>query len=94
MTFDDVIIEPVLTEKTNILRERGEYVFRVDARANKFQIMDAVRKLFNVHPVKCNIIVVKGKPKRVRYRLGKTSTWKKAIVCLSNGEKIDIFEGV
>ena len=94
MTNESIIIAPVLTEKSNILRESGKYVFRVDARANKHQISEAVRKLFEVHPVSCNIINVGGKPKRTRNRAGFTSSYKKAVVTLAKGEKIAIFEGV
>jgi large subunit ribosomal protein L23 len=90
---DNIIIEPVLTEKTNILREENQYVFRVDPRANKIQIMNAVRDLFEVHPIRCNVIKVKPKPKRVRYRLGKTASWKKAVITLPANEKIALFEG-
>jgi large subunit ribosomal protein L23 len=94
MIHESIIIAPVLTEKSNILREAGKYVFRVDARANKRQVSDAVRKLFDVHPVACNIVNVGGKPKRSRNRAGFTSSWKKAIVTIARGEKIAIFEGV
>ena len=94
MNFEQILIEPVLSEKTNIMREEGKYVFKVDPRANKLQIMEAVRKLYNVHPVSCNVMVVGGKPKRLRSRPGYTSSWKKAIVKLSKDEKISIFEGV
>jgi len=66
----------------------------VDSRANKYQIMDAVRRLYSVHPLKCNVLRTAGKPKRVRYRLGTTSSWKKAIITLPPEEKIAIFEGV
>ena len=93
MDADKVIIEPVVTEKTNILREEHKYAFKVDARANKFQVMKALNELFGVHPVKCNIMKVKGKPKRVMYKLGYTSSWKKAIVTLPANETIEIFEG-
>jgi large subunit ribosomal protein L23 len=93
MDADKVIIEPLLTEKSNMQRESGQYVFRVDPRANKIDVMSAMRTLFNVHPVKCNISRVKGKPKRVRYRRGYTSSWKKAVVTLRPGETIGIFEG-
>jgi large subunit ribosomal protein L23 len=93
MTNEDIIIAPVLTEKSNLLREAGRYVFRVDRRANKMQISEAVRKLFGVHPVACNIINVGGKPKRSRNRAGLTSSWKKAIVTVAKGEKIALFEG-
>ena len=92
--YTSILIEPVLSEKTNILRESGKYVFKVDPRANKFQIKEAVAALFNVHPVACNVINVAPKPKRLRYRAGHTSAWKKAIVTLKKGEKIAIFEGI
>ena len=94
MTNEQILIEPVLSEKANILREEGKYVFKVDPRANKIQIKEAVRKIYNVHPVSCTVMVVGGKPKRLRSRPGYTSSWKKAIVRLAEGEKIGIFEGV
>ncbi len=93
MEYDAILIEPVLTEKSNVMREDGMYVFRVDARADKLQVMEAVRRLFKVNPVSCNIMNVASKPKRLRGRSGRTSTWKKAIVRLSPGEKIAVFEG-
>ncbi len=92
--YEDILIEPVLSEKANHLREEGKYVFRVAQSATKPQIKEAVRKLFNVHPISCTTMVVGGKPKRQRYRQGYTSTWKKAIVKLPKDEKIAIFEGV
>ena len=92
--YDRVLIEPVLSEKANILREDGKYVFRVDPRANKTIIKEAVRRLYKVNPVSCTVMVVGGKPKRLRTRSGYTSSWKKAIVRLPKGEKIGIFEGV
>ena len=94
MTIERVILEPVVTEKTNIMREGHKYVFKVDGRANKYQIMDAVRRLYSVHPLKCNVMRTARKPKRVRYREGYTSSWKKAIITLPPEEKIAIFEGV
>jgi large subunit ribosomal protein L23 len=93
MLAEQVIIEPIVTEKSNLSREKGKYSFRVDARANKIQVMQAVRKLFGVHPVACNLMRVKGKPKRVRAQPGYTAGWKKAIVTLRPGEVIQIFEG-
>jgi len=84
----------VLSEKANLLREQGKYVFKVDPKANKTQIKEAVRRVFNVHPVSCTVMVVGGKPKRLRNRAGYTATWKKAIVRLPKDEKIAIFEGV
>jgi len=92
--YEDILIEPVLSEKANLLREEGKYVFKVAQKATKIEIKEAVRRLFNVHPISCTTMVVGGKPKRQRYRKGYTSTWKKAIVRLPKDEKISIFEGV
>ena len=94
LQHEDILIEPVLSEKANLLREQGKYVFRVALSANKLQVKEAVRRLFNVNPVSCTMMVVGGKPKRLRYRSGYTASWKKAIVRLPEGEKIGIFEGV
>ena len=94
MNYESILIEPVLSEKANILREQGKYVFKVDPRASKPEIKEAVRRLFNVHPVSCTVMVMGGKPKRQRNRPGYTSSWKKAVVRLAKDEKIGIFEGV
>ena len=94
MTYEQILIEPILTEKANTLRDEGKYVFKVSPSATKIQIKEAVRRLFNVHPVSCTVMVVGGKPKRVRYKSGYTSTWKKAVVRLAKDEKIALFEGV
>ena len=94
MNYEQILIEPVLSEKANVLREQGKYVFRVDPRANKLQIKEAVRRIYNVHPVSCNVMVVGGKPKKQRSRPGYTASWKKAIIRLAKDEKISVFEGV
>ena len=100
MEADKIIIEPVVTEKTNFLREgnQKQYVFKVDLRANKPMVMQAVKDLFSVKPIACNIMNVKPKTRTVRsksgYRSGHTSAWKKAIVTLKEGEYIEFFEGV
>jgi large subunit ribosomal protein L23 len=94
MIYEDILLAPVLSEKANLLREEGKYVFKVDPAATKIQIKEAVRRLFNVHPISCTVMVVGGKPKRQRSRSGYTSSWKKAIVRLPKEEKISIFEGV
>ncbi len=94
MTYEQVLIEPVLTEKTNSLREQGKYVFKVAASATKLQVKEAVRRLFNVHPVSCTVVNVHGKPKRLRAKAGYTSSWKKAVVRLQKDEKIALFESV
>lgn len=100
MRADQVIIEPVLSEKSNIARELEckKYTFKVDPRANKFEIMSAVKELFKVNPISCNVMNVAGKPKFSRgkggYIKGYTASWKKAIVTLSKGEAINAIEGV
>lgn len=93
MIYEDILIEPVLSEKATLLREQGKYVFKVNPAADKIHIKEAVRKLFNVKVVGCTVMNVGGKTKRVRYRAGKTSSWKKAVVKLAPGETIKVFEG-
>lgn len=96
----DVLIAPILTEKTNLLRENKEkvYVFRVNMRANKAMIEAAVESLFGVKPSATRIVVNKGKPKRQLGRggrgFGQTSRFKKAYIKLPEGKKIEKFEGV
>lgn len=87
----DIIIEPWITEKiTKELDQQAKYAFRVRTDANKKQIKSAVEKIFNVHVVKVNTLNNRGKWRRVRYQPGLTSDWKKAVVTLKKGEKIDI----
>lgn len=93
MNPEQIVIAPILTEKSNEQREAGVYTFRVDPRANKIEIKKAVSTLFNVHAVECRVVNVKGKPKRARMVKGTTSSWKKAVVTLADGERISIFEG-
>ncbi|MDR1785625.1 MAG: 50S ribosomal protein L23 [Spirochaetaceae bacterium] len=94
MFYEDVLIAPVQSEKATELREQGKYVFRVHPKANKFQIKDAVSKLFNVKVEACRVMNVFGKMKRVRKSWGRTASWKKAIVKLAPGETIKVFEGI
>jgi large subunit ribosomal protein L23 len=91
---EDILINPIVTEKSTAMQEKGKYCFKVDRRANKKQVMQAVQEVFNVRPVSCSIMRVKGKLKRVRYTPGYTSSWKKAIVTLKEGDTIELFEGV
>lgn len=86
------IIETIrLTEKATLLGEKlNKYVFRVSPRANKLQIKAAVEKLFGKKVVDVNTTNYAGKAKRTRGPLGRTSHWKKAIVTLKEGEKIDL----
>jgi large subunit ribosomal protein L23 len=93
MNYEDVLIEPVLSEKATALREEGKYTFIVASDASKIQIKEAVRKLFNVKVVDCTTINVLGKIKRVRSKPGRTASYKKAIVKLAPGETIKVFEG-
>lgn len=89
----DVIIRPIVSERTFDLMEQGKYTFEVARTAPKEEIAAAIEKLFDVHVTKVNTMWVKPKTKRVRYRAGKTRTWKKAIVTLAPGEQIEIFGG-
>lgn len=88
----NVIIRPIITERSFDLMEEGKYTFEVAKDSRKEEIAEAVEKLFNVHVVKVNTMNVKGKKKRVRYQTpGTTRSWKKAIVTLAPGETIEIF---
>ncbi|KGE70688.1 50S ribosomal protein L23 [Spirochaeta lutea] len=93
MRPDQIIIAPIVTEKSSAERELGKYTFVVDKRANKIQVEEAIKSLFKVNPIACNVVNVKGKPKRLRQAAGKTSSWKKAVVTLKEGETISVFEG-
>ena len=94
MRIDQLILRPVMTEKSTMLRHKyNKYTFIVHKNANKILVQDAIKNLFDVTPIKVNIINVRGKKKRVRYKLGYTSSYKKAIITLKQGEKIGIFEG-
>jgi len=86
-----VIIEPIITEKSVVLSEKGKYTFKVDKKATKNEIKKAIKKLFNVEATDVNII--KTKPKKMMRRRveGVKSGYKKAIVTLKKGQKIDIF---
>ena len=89
----DVIVRPIITERTSSLMEMGQYTFEVLPKANKIEIRKAVEEVFNVKVVSVNTITVHAKPKRMGMYMGKTRSWKKAIVTLAEGEKIAFFEG-
>src|SRR5690348_7482635 len=89
-----VIIRPVLSEKTFALAEAGKYTFRVHDRAHKTQIRQAIERLFDVHVVDVRTASVKSKPKRRGQTAGQTRHWKKAIVEVRAGETIPIFRGL
>jgi large subunit ribosomal protein L23 len=92
MDYNDVILEPILSEKSTDLSEQNKYVFRVSIQANKHLVSKAIKEIFNVTPEKINVMRVRGKRKRVRYQYGITPAWKKAIVTLKKGDKIELFE--
>ena len=82
MRPEDVIIAPVVTEKSSDGLQEGKYTFEVNKKATKVEIAKAVEKLFEVKVLKVNTMNVKGKEKRVGVHVGKTSDWKKAIVTI------------
>ncbi len=90
MHLYDVIREPLLTEKGTKQEKTRKYFFVVDRNAQKHEIRDAVERLFNVKVEKVNTMVMGGKWKRVRFQPGKTADWKKAIVTLKEGQKIEL----
>ncbi len=91
----DIIRRPVLTEKATDLRENlNQVAFKVDRRANKRQISEAVEKIFNVKVIKVRTINVPGKPKKLGKFSGMRTGYSKAIVTLKEGDKIEIFDKV
>ena len=90
----DIIIKPVITEKTVALMEQGKYTFRVAKDANKFEIKNAVQDIFKVNVVDVATMNVRGKVKRMGRSEGKTASLKKAIVTLKEGQQIEVFEGL
>ncbi|MDD2207413.1 MAG: 50S ribosomal protein L23 [Aminobacterium sp.] len=89
----DIIIRPIVTEKSSRLMEHNKYTFEVHPSANKIQVKEAVQEVFKVKVKNVHIIRVHAKPKRMGVFLGKTRSWKKAIVSLPEGERIEFFEG-
>jgi large subunit ribosomal protein L23 len=89
-----VLLRPIITEKTTVLTGADKYVFEVDLRANKNQIKEAIQIAFNVRVSEVNTMVMKGKPKRFGRKITNRPDWKKAIVTLVAGDKIELFEGI
>jgi large subunit ribosomal protein L23 len=94
MDNSQVIIKPVLSEKSYVLSSAGKYTFRVHPDAHRTQIRQAVEALFDVHVVEVRTMSVKSKPKRRGLVRGRTRSWKKAIVQVAAGESIPIFQGL
>jgi large subunit ribosomal protein L23 len=88
-----VIIRPVVSEKSYALIAEGKYTFRVADRAHKTQIAQAIEEVFGVHVTEVRTAKVRSKPKRRGLTKGRTRSWKKAIVQLAPGERIELFEG-
>ncbi len=89
----DIIIRPIITEKSSRLMEMNKYTFEVHPSANKIQIRKAIEEIFKVKVLSVHVLSMKGKPKRMGMFQGKTKSWKKAIVSLADGERIEFFEG-
>ena len=93
MHASQVILAPILSEKSYAGTTRGSYTFKVHSHAHKTQIRQAVEQLFEVKVVNVNVIKVQPKPKRRGNTKGFRQGWKKAVVQLKPGDKIEIFEG-
>jgi len=94
MHLYEVLRRPLVTEKNTELQVEGKYSFVVAGNATKVQVRQAVEKAFKVDVVKVNMATVPGKKRRVGRRIVLTQPWKKAIVTLAPGNKIEFFEGV
>ncbi|MGI5921928.1 MAG: 50S ribosomal protein L23 [Syntrophomonadaceae bacterium] len=92
--YTDIIIKPVVTEKSMNLLADNKYTFIVDKRANKTEVKNAIEKLFEVKVQSVNTMNIKGKPKRVGRFEGKRPNRKKAVVTLKPGHKIRLFDGM
>ena len=91
----DIIIKPIITERSMDALHTGKYTFKVDRNANKIEIAEAIEKLFDVKVAKVNTMNCNGRTKRVGRYVGKTADWKKAIVTLKEDSKtIEFFDGM
>jgi len=93
MDARNILIRPVISEKSYALIAEGKYTFRVDDRAHKTQIAQAVEEIFEVEVAAVRTAKVRAKPKRRGLHQGRTRAWKKAVVQLAPGERIELFEG-
>jgi large subunit ribosomal protein L23 len=87
----NIVIRPVISEKSYAMIANNRYTFEVDKSASKIEIGKAVAEIFDVTVVKVNTMTVNGKPRRLRYSSGHTKTWKKAVVKLKEGDTIELF---
>ena len=93
MEARDILIRPIVTEKSTAQMEQGKYTFRVPLAATKIQIRQAVEQIFKVKVQAVNTMRYEGKLKRMGRTQGRRSDWKKAVVTLKPGEAIELFEG-
>ena len=89
-----VLIKPLITEKGSYLGQNNQYIFEVAPATNKIEIRKAIRKVYGVDPIKVNVINYNGKEIRYGRSEGRTKQWKKAIITLATGQKIEIQEGL
>jgi large subunit ribosomal protein L23 len=94
MDASQVIIRPVVSEKSYVLATADKYTFRVHSSANKTQIKHAIEQLFDVHVLDVRTATVRPKPKRRGWTSGHTRGWKKAVVQVRSGDAIPIFQGL
>ena len=94
MDATQIVLAPIVSEKSYAASARGSYTFKVHPDAHKTHIRQAVEELFGVHVVEVRTISVKSKPKRRGITRGRTRAWKKAIVQVAPGESIPIFQGL
>jgi large subunit ribosomal protein L23 len=94
MHLYEVLRRPLITEKATLLQEGNKYAFEVAQKATKRQVKLAVEKAFKVNVTKVNIVAMHGKMKRIGRRMAMTPSWKKALVTIMPGQKVEFFEGV
>lgn len=90
----EIIIKPVVTEKSVDLMQENKYCFKVAKDANKIEIKNSIEEIFKVTVVNVNTVNVHGKMKRMGRTQGMTASWKKAVVTLREGDSIEVFEGL
>ncbi len=89
-----ILVRPIITEKNTMLSDRGKYAFEVLPDVNKIEIKRAVEEVFKVKVAAVNVMRVPGKQRRMGRHKGMTRSWKKAVVTLQPGQRIELFQGV
>ena len=90
----NIIVKPLISEKSAVLAGLNQYVFVVRKNVNRIQVRSAIKHMYGVSPISINILNVRGKKVRFGRRIGKRNDWKKAIVTLPKGQTINVYEGV